>query len=74
MYGTKKLAIKKFSLLQKWTNFWKFPRQVADVNGDGRTDIVGFGCDAVYVSFFKINGNFFQAFKAITYNFTVKKV
>jgi chitinase len=73
MYGTKKLALNKFSLLQKWTNFGKFPRQIADVNGDGRTDIVGFGRDAVYVSLGKNNGTFSHAFIARKDNFTTKK-
>ena len=33
-----------------WRSQDKYPRQVADVNGDGRADIVGFGQDAVFVS------------------------
>ncbi|MEH2062749.1 MAG: FG-GAP-like repeat-containing protein, partial [Nostoc sp.] len=33
-----------------WTSFDRFPRKVADVNGDGRADIIGFGQDAVFVS------------------------
>ncbi|MEH2322160.1 MAG: VCBS repeat-containing protein, partial [Nostoc sp.] len=73
MYGTKKLALNKFSLLQKWTNFGKFPRQVADVNGDDRTDIVGFSCNAVYLSLGQSNGTFGQAFIARKDNFTVNK-
>ena len=33
-----------------WESFDKFPRQVADVNGDGRADIVGFAKNNVRVS------------------------
>jgi len=33
-----------------WTNWNEYPRRMADVNGDGRADIVGFGRNAVYVS------------------------
>ncbi|MFN7923760.1 MAG: VCBS repeat-containing protein [Bryobacteraceae bacterium] len=33
-----------------WSGFDKFPRTAADVNGDGKADIVGFGQDGVYVS------------------------
>jgi hypothetical protein len=33
-----------------WSNFNTFPRVVADVNGDGKADIVGFASDGVYVS------------------------
>jgi|GEM_PF-6652611 len=35
----------------RWTSFDKFPRTVGDVNGDGKADIIGFGNDAVFVSF-----------------------
>jgi hypothetical protein len=34
-----------------WTNFETYPREVADVNGDGRADIIGFGGAGVYVSY-----------------------
>ncbi|MBD2532847.1 VCBS repeat-containing protein [Nostoc flagelliforme FACHB-838] len=73
MYGTKKLAIKKFSFLPQLTNFGKYPRQVADVNGDSRADIVGFADNAVYVSLGQSNGTFSEAFIARNDNFTVKK-
>jgi len=33
-----------------WETFDKFPRTSADVNGDGRADIVGFGGAGVYVA------------------------
>jgi len=33
-----------------WTSQDKYPRTVADVNGDGRADVVGFGNAGVYVS------------------------
>lgn len=33
-----------------WTNQNTFPRMVADVNGDGKDDIVGFGNKATYVA------------------------
>ena len=36
----------------------KHPRLLADVNGDGRADIVGFGDNATYVSLGKRNGTF----------------
>ena len=38
-----------------WVSQDKFPRHVADVNGDGRDDIVGFGGDAVFVSLSEID-------------------
>ncbi|MCC5666496.1 hypothetical protein LC653_21910 [Nostoc sp. CHAB 5784] len=73
MYRTKKLAIKKFSFLQKWISFGKYPHQVANVNGDDRTDIVGFDYDAIYVSLGKSHGTFAEAFIARNDNFTAKK-
>jgi len=33
-----------------WTSQDKYPRTVADVNGDGKADVVGFGNSGVYVS------------------------
>jgi hypothetical protein len=33
-----------------WTSNDKYPRMMADVNGDGKADIVGFGENGVYVS------------------------
>ena len=41
-----------------WTDQNHYPRQVADVNGDGMADIVGFGNGGVLVSLATGNGNF----------------
>jgi len=49
-----------------WSSFGKFPRQVADVNGDGRADIIGFGDGATFVSLGKSNGTFGSPFQAIS--------
>ena len=35
LYGAKKLAVNNFSSLQGWSSFDFYPRQLADVNGDG---------------------------------------
>ncbi len=48
-----------------WSSFDKFPRQVADVNGDGRADIIGFGQNATFVSLGQANGTFANAITAI---------
>jgi hypothetical protein len=34
-----------------WTNYDTYPREIADVNGDGKADIIGFGAAGVYVSY-----------------------
>jgi hypothetical protein len=41
-----------------WTSNDTYPRELADVNGDGKADIVGFGSSGVYVSLATGNGNF----------------
>src|SRR5262249_59883482 len=41
-----------------WSSDDTYPREVADVNGDGMADIVGFGQSGVWVSFPTAQGNF----------------
>jgi hypothetical protein len=41
-----------------WTSQDQFPRELADVNGDGMSDIVAFGNGGVYVSLATGGGNF----------------
>ncbi|MHA7265329.1 FG-GAP repeat domain-containing protein [Arthrobacter halodurans] len=43
----------------------RHPRHLADVNGDGRADIVGFGNDGAYVSRGRTNGTFTQPVLAV---------
>ncbi|KAA1052536.1 FG-GAP-like repeat-containing protein [Azospirillum argentinense] len=43
---------------QGWTNNDMYPRKLADVNGDGRADIIGFGREGVYVALGQANGSF----------------
>ncbi|MEH2064059.1 MAG: VCBS repeat-containing protein, partial [Nostoc sp.] len=54
-----------------WTSFDQYPRQLGDVNGDGRDDIVGFGGGEVYVSLGQSNGTFGQWFVGLDNGFTV---
>ena len=39
-----------FSAPKGWTSFDTYPRAVADVNGDGKADIIGFGNGTVWVA------------------------
>ncbi|PVM93996.1 FG-GAP-like repeat-containing protein [Caulobacter endophyticus] len=55
----------QFTAGQSWANNNLTPRAVADVNGDGRADMIGFASDAVYVALGQANGTFGAVFKAI---------
>jgi Ca2+-binding RTX toxin-like protein len=66
-FGAAIAAINDFTPMSNgWTSFNQYPRQVADVNGDGRADIVGFGLDTVYVSLGQSNGTFGSSIAAIS--------
>lgn len=39
-----------FTPEEGWESFNRHPRQVVDVNGDGRADIIGFGGHTTYVA------------------------
>ncbi len=41
-----------------WTSQTTFPRELADVNGDHKVDIVGFGNDGVYIALGNGDGTF----------------
>ncbi len=41
-----------------WSSQDAFPRHMADVNGDGRADVVGFGNAGVYVALAQADGSF----------------
>lgn len=56
-FQTSKLVLKDFSLGQGW-QVDKHPRFVADMTGDGRADIIGFGESDVCVSFNDGKGGF----------------
>ncbi len=49
-FSTPVKVLSDFSIVQGWTNQNEMPRMMADVNGDGKADIIGFGSDGVYVS------------------------
>ncbi|WP_150291278.1 FG-GAP-like repeat-containing protein [Sphingobium estronivorans] len=52
------LASSGFGETTGWTSDNKYHRAVADVNGDGRADIVGFGVAGSYVSLAQSNGSY----------------
>ena len=60
-FASPHLALDDFGQDQGWSSQDRFPRQVADVNGDGRADIVGFGIAGTYVAYGYADGIFSPA-------------
>jgi len=56
-----KIAINNFSAAQGWNSDNIYHRDLADVNGDGKLDIVGFGIAGTYVSLSNGDGTFAAA-------------
>ncbi|RYY44911.1 MAG: hypothetical protein EOP59_05370 [Sphingomonadales bacterium] len=48
-----------------WTNSTTYPRMVADINGDGRADLIGFGGAGVYAALGNGSGGFGAIYLAI---------
>ncbi|WP_244649762.1 FG-GAP repeat domain-containing protein, partial [Pseudovibrio japonicus] len=55
------LTLNDFVVSAGWGSQDTYPRRLADVNGDGRADIVGFGEDAAFVALGKTDGTFSSA-------------
>ena len=61
------LALGNFGSNQGWTSQNTYPRQIADINGDGTSDIVAFGLAGTYVAL--STGNGFTAPSLVLNNF-----
>jgi hypothetical protein len=57
-FGAANFALANFGVNQGWTSNTQFHREVGDVNGDGRADIVGFGTFGTLVALGQANGSF----------------
>jgi uncharacterized delta-60 repeat protein len=57
-FATPEIKLAAFNPANGWTSQDAFHRELADVNGDGMADIVGFGNGGVYVSLATGGGNF----------------
>ena len=60
-FGTASLVLGNFGTNQGWSTQEVFTRDLADVNGDGRDDIVGFGVAGTFVAYGLTNGTFSTA-------------
>jgi hypothetical protein len=66
-FGTMYLAKNAFGFSAAaggWTDGDTFPRMLADINGDGAADLVGFGSPGVYVALANGNGGFGNVYLA----------
>lgn len=66
------VALDNFGLRAGWANDSQFPRQIADVNGDGVLDIIGFGTTGVLAAFGNGDGTF-QAAQQVFDDFTTRR-
>ncbi|UUR08221.1 M10 family metallopeptidase C-terminal domain-containing protein [Sphingomonas glaciei] len=60
-FTSARLILNNFGLQQGWSSQNSFSRDIADVNGDGFADIVGFGAAGTYVAYGTANGTFSEA-------------
>lgn len=68
-FGTESLKLAAFGFGASaggWQDQDHYPREMADVNGDGRADVVGFGDAGVYVSLANIDGSYAPSFLALS--------
>ncbi|KAA0568850.1 FG-GAP-like repeat-containing protein, partial [Azospirillum sp. Sh1] len=63
-FGTAYVASNQFTTGQGWSGQDATPRALADVNGDGRADIVGFSNSGTYVALAGADGTFGAMFQA----------
>jgi len=61
-----RFAANNFGVAQGWSSDTSFHRSVADVNGDGKADLIGFGAAGTYVALSNGDGTFQDATLALT--------
>ncbi len=54
-FSQPQVAIGDFTPGQGWSSFDQYPRQVADINGDGNADIIGFKDNGVWTALSQFN-------------------
>jgi hypothetical protein len=68
-FGATNLAVAAFGTAGGWISDDYYHRELADVNADGRADIVGFGSESVFVSLGQAGGTFAAATVAMLNSF-----
>ncbi|WP_440056293.1 FG-GAP-like repeat-containing protein (plasmid) [Pseudoalteromonas sp. T1lg65] len=69
-FATARFAYKGFAIEEGHWQVASHPRELADINGDGMADIVGFGNNYVYTALAKGDGTFATA-RSTVRNFTI---
>ncbi|MFC3173398.1 FG-GAP-like repeat-containing protein [Novosphingobium bradum] len=64
-YSNAAVVVANFGQTAGWSSDNSFHRELADVNGDGRADIVGFGIAGTLVSLAKADGTFDNPFTGV---------
>ncbi|MFC3173397.1 FG-GAP-like repeat-containing protein [Novosphingobium bradum] len=64
-FSTAAVVVSNFGQTAGWANDNGFHRELADINGDGRADILGFGYAGTLVSLAKANGTFDNPFTGV---------
>ncbi|MDB9531532.1 VCBS repeat-containing protein, partial [Nodularia spumigena CS-1038] len=62
VFHPRQFVLNNFGHPDGWSSQNTRPRQLGDVNGDGRVDIIGFGNNGTYIAFGQSDGTFSQLF------------
>jgi hypothetical protein len=60
------LALANFGQASGWASDNQFHRELADVNADGRADVVGFGIAGTWIAFGRADGSFSDPIKGVS--------
>ena len=64
-FGSIEAGLENFAKAQGWSSYEQFPRLLADIDGDGNDDIVGFGAGSTITALSNGDGRFAPARSAV---------